>query len=272
MKYITLGNSKVPAIGLGTYRITGPEAVDTIVQAIGIGYRHLDTAQLYENENEIGQAIKVSGIPRNEIFLTTKIWPSNLTEALFIPSVEESLSKLQTDYVDLLLIHWPHEHLPVKEYIYRLIEVQQLGLAKNIGTSNFNIPQLKEALSTGAKIVTNQVEFHPWINQTKLHSYMTAQQIPLTAYRPLGKTKLLTYKKVEELAAKYNRSSPQIILRWMMQKEDILAIPKSSNLLRQKENLNVFDFQLSDAEMEMMDAWKLENVRMVDAQAGAKWD
>lgn len=272
MKYITLGNSKVPAIGLGTYRITGSGAIDIIIQAIESGYRHLDTAQLYDNENEIGQAIRESGIPRSEIFLTTKIWPSNLTEALFLTSVNESLSKLKTDYADLLLIHWPHEHLPVKEYMYRLIEAQKMGLAKNIGVSNFNITQLKEALSTGAGIVTNQVEFHPWINQTKLHSYMTAQQIPLTAYRPLGKTKLLTYKKVDEVAEKYGRSAPQIILRWMMQKEDIIAIPKSSNQLRQKENLNVFDFQLSDEEMEMIDAWKLENIRLVDAQAGAKWD
>ncbi|HUR31669.1 MAG TPA: aldo/keto reductase, partial [Saprospiraceae bacterium] len=247
-------------------------AIDIIRKAIEAGYRHLDSAQLYDNEKEVGNAIIHSEVPRSDIFLTTKIWPSNLTKELFIPSVEESLEKLQTEYVDLLLIHWPDDVLPVEEYIHRLMHAQELGLTKNIGVSNFNISQLNAALKEGAKIVTNQVEFHPWINQTKLQLWMKEHDLPLTAYCPLGQGKLITYKKLEALAAQYGKSPAQIILRWMMQKENILAIPKSANLNRLKENISVFDFELANTEIEMIDAWRLENIRIVGVQAGAKWE
>lgn len=272
MKYITLGRLEFPAIGLGTYKIIGPQAVDIIRNAILMGYRHLDTAQLYDNEREIGWAIIESGIPRNEIFITTKVWPSNLTADKFLPSVEESLVKMKTDYADLLLVHWPHHQLPVEEYIPSLIQAQQKGLAREIGVSNFNIAQLKSAIEAGANIVTNQVEFHPWINQVKLHSYLKKNNITLTAYCPLGQGRFIADKKLEALAATHARTPAQIILRWMMQKDEVIAIPRSTNLYRLRENLNVFDFELSAHEMEIIDAWRLENIRVVGAQAGAVWD
>jgi 2,5-diketo-D-gluconate reductase B len=272
MKYITLGSRNVPAIGLGTYKITGPDAIDTIRKALLIGYRHIDTAQLYDNEREVGAAIVASSIPRNEIFLTTKVWPSNLTEDKFLHSVEESLEKLKTDYVDLLLIHWPHHQMHVQEYITTFMKIQELGLTKEIGVSNFNIAQLRDALKEGARIVTNQVEFHPWINQVKLYEFMLKHQIALTAYTPLGQGKFMSDKKLEALAANYVRTPAQIVLRWMMQKEDIIAIPKSKNLHRLRENLNVFDFELSNEDMEIINAWRLENIRVVGAQNGAVWD
>ncbi len=272
MKFITLGSRPVPAIGLGTYKITGHAAVDIIRKAIRIGYRHIDTAQLYENEVEIGRAIIESGVSRQEIYLATKVWPSNLSEDRFLPSVKESLRKLKTDYADLLLIHWPSHQMDVEEYMPALMTAQKLGLAKDIGVSNFNIAQLKAALKSGARIVTNQVEFNPWINQTKLHGWMHKHQIPLTAYCPLTQGRFINEKKLEALAAKYLRSPAQIILRWMMQKENILAIPKSTNLYRLEENITVFDFSLDEADMEIMNAWRLENIRIVGVQQGAKWD
>src|SRR5688500_5259112 len=185
MKYITLGNQSVPAIGLGTYKLTGPTAIDIISNAIQIGYRHLDTAQLYDNEKEVGIAVRDSGISRNDFFITTKVWPSNLGAERFIPSVEESLSKLKMDYVDLLLIHWPHQEIHVEDYVNILMEAQQKGYAKEIGVSNFNITQLKQAKKNGAEIVTNQIEFHPWINQTKLYDWMLENKIAMTEYCPL---------------------------------------------------------------------------------------
>lgn len=272
MKYITLGNQSVPAIGLGTYKLTGPTAIDIISEAIQIGYRHLDTAQLYDNEKEVGIAVRDSGIARKDFFITTKVWPSNLGAERFLPSVEESLSKLKMDYVDLLLIHWPHQEFHVEDYINILMQAQQKGFAKTIGVSNFNIAQLKQAKKTGAEIVTNQIEFHPWINQTKLYNWMLENQIALTAYCPLGQGKWMTYKKLEALAAQYARTPAQIILCWMMQKESILAIPKSSNIHRLKDNISIFDFELTAEEMEMIDAWRLENIRITGVQAGAKWD
>lgn len=272
MKHITLGESSVPAIGMGTYRLKGQDGINAIRNALLIGYRHLDTAQLYDNEDEVGTAILESGVPRHEIFLTTKVWPSNLGKERLIPSVEESLEKLKTDYVDLLLVHWPHPEMPVAEYIDDFMELKKKGFTKQIGVSNFNITQIKAALLAGAQIVTNQVEFHPWINQTKLLAFMQQQNLPLTAYCPLGQGKLISNKKLEDLAATYVRSPAQIILRWMMQKENILAIPKSSNIYRLKENISLFDFELTEREMNMIDAWRLENIRIVGAQAGAAWD
>lgn len=272
MKYITLGNTDVPAIGLGTYKLTGPEAIGVITTAMEIGYRHIDTAQLYDNEKEVGLAIHHSGLTREEIFLTTKVWPSNLREDKFMPSVERSLEKLGTGYVDLLLIHWPHQTLTVESYVETLMKCQQRGLARLIGVSNFNIAQLKATIRTGADIVTNQIEFHPWINQSRLHQWLREHQIPLTAYCPLGQGRFMEDKKLEALAAKYLRSPAQIILRWHMQKADVLVIPKSSHFQRLKENINVFDFELEAEEIEMIDAWRLENQRVVGVQAGARWD
>lgn len=155
MKFIPIGKHSVPALGLGTYKLTGPSAIDIIHYGIEIGYRHIDTAQLYDNENEVGQAILNSGISRNEIFLVTKVWPSNLHKDRFIKSVKESLHKLKTDYVDLLLIHWPHQSMKVDDYIPFLIEARDTGLTLEIGVSNFNIPQLKTALKLAPDIVVN---------------------------------------------------------------------------------------------------------------------
>ncbi len=272
MKHIIIGSTSVPAIGLGTYKLLGPEAVVIIRKAIHFGYRHIDTAQLYDNESEVGNAIATSGVPRDEIFLTTKVWPSNLGEERFLLSVEQSLKKLQTDYADLLLIHWPHHQFEIEDYVTRLMEIQQQGLAKNIGVSNFNISQIKTAQKTGANIVTNQVEYHPWINQTKLHLWMQQQQIPLTAYCPLGQGRFMTDKKIIDLATKYLRSPAQIILRWMMQQPNVLAIPKTTNPDRLLENINIFDFELTPDEMQMINAWRLEHQRVVTEQAGAKFD
>lgn len=272
MKYIHLGMTAVPAIGLGTYKLLGSKAIDIISNAIGAGYRHIDTAQLYDNEREVGQAIQISGVPRNEIYIVTKVWPSNLHDDRFIPSVEESLRKLKTDRVDLLLIHWPHQSLPVEEYMQTLMKVQQSGMAVDIGVSNFNIAQMTAAMETGARIVCNQVEYHPWINQTRLMDWMLSRQIALIAYCPLAQGRFVNEKKLESIAADHLRSPAQIILRWMMQKEKVLAIPRSSNIHRVINNLNVFDFELSAKEVEIMDAWRLENIRVVGLQAGAKWD
>ena len=272
MKFITLGNRPVPAIGLGTYKLTGREAIDIISYAISIGYRHIDTAQLYENEKEVGQAIIKSDVARDDIYLVTKVWPSNLHVDRFIPSFNESLRKLKTDYVDLLLIHWPHHYTPLETYIPLLIQAKESGLAKDIGVSNFNITQLRTTIDAGAQIVTNQVEFHPWINQARLHHWMSQHHLPLTAYSPLGQGRLLNSKNLENLAAIYARTPAQIILRWMMQLPEILAIPRSSNKNRLAENLNIFDFSIADDHMQLINSWQLENHRIVGAQNGAKWD
>ncbi len=272
MKFITLGNTPVQALGLGTYRLTGNMAVDIVSDALAIGYRLIDTAQLYENEKEIGRAIRQSNVSREDIYLVTKVWPSNFQKKQFIPSVKESLHQLNTDYIDLLLIHWPHPSIPVQDYIPLLIEVKTSGLARNIGVSNFNIAQLKTTIDLGAPIVTNQVEFHPWINQRNLHAWMKEHDLPLTAYCPLAKGRMFSSKPLVNLSSQYSKTPAQIILRWLMQKNNILAIPSSSKKNRLQENFNVFDFEIGKEDIDLIDSWYSQNQRYVSSYGGAAWD
>jgi 2,5-diketo-D-gluconate reductase B len=272
MKFIPLGHRNVPAIGLGTYRLGKNETANIVRKALEVGYRLFDTAQLYENEEEIGNAILSSGVPREDIYLVVKVWPSNLHVHRFIPSIHESLNKLKTSYADLILVHWPHQSLRLENYIPILIEAKSAGLAKDIGVSNFNIEQLTSLRKISTEIVVNQVEYHPWINQQKLYDWMKEHHLPLMAYCPLAKAKMFQFKPLENLAAHYLKTPAQIILRWMMQKKDIIAIPRSSNLHRLEENINIFDFEIVEEDIAVIDAWRLENRRFVDAQGGAKWD
>ena len=272
MKLITLGSLQVPAIGLGTYKLTGDEAVTILLDAFRIGYRLIDTAQLYHNEEEVGTAIKQSGLPREEIKLITKVWPTNFSKDRFIPSVKESLKKLKTDHVDLLLIHWPHPQLEVKQYIHLLAQAQHDGMTKDIGVSNYNVAQLKEVQQESVNIVVNEIEYHPWINQSKLTDYMQQLRLPVIAYTPLGRGMMIKDKTIASIANAHHRPPAQIVLRWMMQKENFIAIPKASSPGHLKENIDVFDFNLSEQEMKQIDSLSRENRRVVDAQPGAKWD
>jgi len=269
---ITLGSLQVPAIGLGTYKLTGQEAIPILLDAFRIGYRLIDTAQLYHNEDEVGTAIQQSGLPREEIKLITKVWPTNFSKDRFIPSVKESLKKLKTGYVDLLLIHWPHHQLEVKQYIHFLAQAQQEGLAKEIGVSNYNVAQLKAVQQEDVNIVVNEIEYHPWIHQSNITDYMQQHNMPVIAYTPLGRGMMMKDKTIASIANEHHRQPAQIVLRWMMQKENFIAIPKASSQSHLQENIDVFDFNLSEQEMGQIDTLSRENRRVVDAQPGAKWD
>ncbi len=272
MKHLAIQGANVPALGLGTYRLTGPEAVKIIAGAIELGYRHLDTAQFYDNEAEVGEAVRVSGLPRDDFFITTKVWPANLHASRFLSSVEESLRLLKMERVDLLLIHWPHASLPLEHYLEPLMQAREMGYTRFVGVSNFNIAQLERSLQFGVPVFTNQVEFHPLLDQRKLLGWMQQRQIPLTAYCPLAQGQAVHHPQVRDLAHRHGKTPAQIILRWMMQLDGVMAIPKSANPRRLAENLAVFDFELSDAEMDRIGALQLENRRMVPAFAGSRWD
>ncbi len=272
MKIIKLRTLQVPAIGLGTYKLTGKGAIDIMLAAFSIGYRLIDTAQLYHNEEEVGTAIRQSGLQREEINLITKVWPTNFSEDRFIPSVKESLKKLKTNYVDLLLIHWPHHQLKVSQYVHFLAQAQAEGLAKEIGVSNYNIAQLEAVRQAGVSIVTNEIEYHPWIDQRKITHWMQTHQMPVIAYTPLGRGMMNQDKIIATIAREHQRHPAQIILRWMMQKDNIIAIPKASSPKHLQENLEVFDFTLTEMEMKSIDRLSDENRRVVDAQPGAQWD
>jgi 2,5-diketo-D-gluconate reductase B len=265
MKKIPIGSLETPAIGLGTYKLTGSTAIDIMLNAFRIGYRLIDTAQLYMNEDEVGEAMIKSGISRKDFILITKVWPTNFSKQLFIPSVKESLAKLKTDYVDLLLIHWPHPQWEVRQYIPYLAQAKEEGMAKEIGVSNYNSAQLDSALQLDIPVVVNEIEFHPWIDQLAVHQHMKRLDIPVIAYTPLGRGLMMKDHTIVSIAREHHRSPAQIVLRWMMQQDDIIAIPKASSSGHLMENINVFDFELSEDQMRAINSLSGHDRRIVDA-------
>lgn len=272
MQHLTIQNTSIPALGLGTYGARGATAREIVRQALQEGYRHIDTAQFYANEEAVGQGIKKSGVAREEVFLVTKVWPSNLDKKRFLPSVKESLQKLQSGYVDLLLIHWPHHTLPLESYLAELAKAQEKGLTRFIGVSNFNISQLKQTLEMGLPILTNQVEFHPFLDQSKLYQWMREHGVSLTAYSPLAQGKAATHPALQSIGKPYGKSAAQVALKWMLQLGGVMTIPKSINPKRLKENMDVFDFELSAEDMARIQELGRRDGRQVSAFHGADWD
>ncbi|MCB0583373.1 MAG: aldo/keto reductase [Phaeodactylibacter sp.] len=272
MTHLTIQGTPIPALGLGTYQARGSTAAGIVRQALEMGYRHIDTAQFYANEEAVGRGIRESGVGREEVFLATKVWPSNLDKRRFLPSVEESLRKLQTEYVDLLLIHWPHATLPLESYLPELGKAREQGKARFIGVSNFNINQLERTLKTGLPIITNQVEYHPLLDQSRLQGWMQEHGLALTAYSPLAQGKAVGNPLLQSVGKKYGKSAAQIALRWILQQEQAMAIPKTSNPERLKENMEVFDFELSEEDMARIGELSSQGGRRVSAFHGADWD
>ncbi len=268
-KKLTTSKFSIPKIGLGTYKLQGEKGIEAIESALRIGYTHIDTAQMYDNEIEVGKAMANSNKSREDIFLTTKIWPENFQK--LTKATEECLKKLQTEQVDLLLLHWPAADLnDTKKGIELLNEVLKKGYAKNIGVSNFNIELLKLAIAA-APIVCNQVEYHPYLSQQTLLSFMRKNDLALIAYQPLAHANIMDDKKLLEIAEAHNKEVSQVALRWLFQQEGVAAIPKSGSEERQKENLDMFDFELS--EKDMKEIYELNTTKhLVNASTAPEWD
>lgn len=265
---ITISSTHIPRIGLGTYKITGSDAAKNITEAIGIGYRHIDTARMYENEAEVGKGIRNSGVAREEIFVTTKIWPSDYDN--IIPAVEDSLRKLQMERVNLLLLHWPSDPERNKIAVSQLNEVLKRGYAQSVGVSNFTIAQL-EAARTEAPIICDQVEYHPYLSQARLLAYLRSYDMVLTAYRPLALGKVTKDPVLLDIASKHNKTAGQVTLRWLVQQDDVAVIPKTIHSGRLAENFNIFDFELTQQEMEAIFALN-KNERLTNPSTAPKWD
>lgn len=248
-QHITIGKEQVPVPGLGTYQLTGKDGEQSVDFAISTGYRHIDTAQFYRNEEVVGNAVKNSGIARKDFFITTKVWPTDFTEKKFVPSVEESLKKLKTEYVDLLLLHWPSDEEANARGMDLLLECHRKGYARLIGVSNFSIPQLEKACKK-APIFCNQVEYHPYINQHAMVQHCRQNNLLLTAYTPLARGKVNNDTALIALGKKYNKTPAQIVLRWFLQQKNVCPIPKGGSEKHLTENLDVFDFKLSEEDMQ----------------------
>ena len=264
MHYIDVQGVKVPALGFGTWALSGRSAYEATRRALDLGYRHIDTAQIYGNETEIGRAIRDSRIARDEIFLTTKISPTNLHAAAAKRSHEESLKRLGLDQVDLLLIHWPNAGVPLGETLGALAALRAEGKTRFIGVSNFTVALLREAVERhGAELLCNQVEYHPFLSQRALLALQERYAMMLTAYAPVARGRVFRDKTLTAIGRKYGKSGGQIALRWLIEQDRVSAVPKAANPAHAAENIDIFDFALTQEDRAAIDALA-ENDRLVE--------
>jgi diketogulonate reductase-like aldo/keto reductase len=266
MHKVAANGAEIPAIGLGTWTLRGDQCSDLVQHALAAGYRHIDTACMYDNEAAVGAGIKASPVPREDVFVTTKVWWTDLAPADLQRSTEGSLKRLGLDHVDLLLIHWPNARIPLEGTIKALNRMHEKGLTRHIGVANFPTKMLHEAISlSDAPLVANQVEYHPYLDQTKVHAACRAAGIAMVSYCPLYRSGgLLEEPAVQQAASRLGKSPGQVVLRWHVQQEDVVAIPRTTKKQRLAENAAIFDFALSDAEMAAISALTKANRRICD--------
>jgi diketogulonate reductase-like aldo/keto reductase len=273
MQMVTAHGAEIPAIGFGTWPMRGEACAAMVAEALRIGYRHIDTAQGYSNEADVGEGIAASGLPAGEIFVTTKVTPERASARDLVKSVEASLGKLRRDQVDLLLVHWPNPRIPVGETIAALCDARRRGLARNIGISNYTIALTEEALRVATEpIVASQVEYHPLVDQTKLLVVLRRHDLAIIAYCPIALGRVVGNPVIEAIARAHGRTAVQVTLRWLIQQGDVAAIPKSSSPARARENFAVFDFALSDAEMAEIATLKRPEHLVNDRALVPAWD
>lgn len=261
----------VPRLGFGTFQLGGDDAYRATRTALEVGYRHVDTAQGYGNEAEVGRAIADSDLDRDDVFVTTKITPSNAAAADVRSSTEQSLADLGVDRVDLILLHWPAErHAPLEETLEAMTALVDDGLARVIGVSNFPSAMLARAFAL-APIVTDQVEHHPFLGVAPIEQVLAEHGGFLTAYSPLARGKVTEDATLAEIGAAHGKNAAQVTLRWMLQKPDTVAIPKSGTPERIRDNFDVLDFVLDDDEMRRIHALDRQQ-RLIDPDGGPDWD
>ena len=264
----------VPAVGFGTSPMTGGMSPETVIAALTAGYRHIDTARKYGTEPAVGEAMRASGLPRSDIFLTTKVSHENLRADDFARSVDQSLAALRVDYVDLLLVHWPNPQIPLTEVMPALAKAKRQGLARHIGVANFNIALLDQAIALCAEpLAVLQAEYHPYLDQSKLLAAVRERGLVYVAYCPLGRGRLFGDAVLAEIAQRHGRSVAQVALRWLLQ-QNVASIPFSSNPQRIADNYDVFDFELDDAEMRRIAALKRADGRVANpaGRVSGGWD
>jgi 2,5-diketo-D-gluconate reductase B len=269
---LTAHGAAMPAIGFGTSSLG--DCGEIVATALKLGYRHIDTAWKYGTERGVGEGLRAAGVPRGEIFLTTKVSHEYLRTDDFARSVDESLRNLGVDYVDLLLVHWPNPEIPLAEPIAALAKAKRQGFTRHVGVANFNIALLDEAIALCPEPLVNlQAECHPYLDQRKLTAACRARGIIFTAYCPLGRGRLMQDPELAEIAARKGRSIAQIALRWLVQQGNIVPIPRSSNPKRMAENLDVFSFALTEDEMARIAALARPNGRIANPAGRAPaWD
>nr|CAD6612114.1 aldo/keto reductase [Rhizobium sp. Khangiran2] len=274
MHSVSANGANIPALGFGTFRMPEEDVHRILPEALKIGFRHVDTAQIYKNEGAVGDVLHASGIPRADIFLTTKVWVDRVGHDAFIASVDESLAKLKTDYVDLLLLHWPQSEMPLADRIGALNELRRAGKVRNIGISNFSTALMAEAVKlSDAPIVTNQIEYHPYLNQTNVIDEAHKTGMSITAYYLMADGKVPHDPVLREIGARHGKTAPQVALRWAVQQKDVIALSKTATESRLRENFDIFDFALGDGEMAEIHKLARPDGRIVNpGHLAPEWD
>jgi len=264
----------LPPIGLGTFRLHDQAVIDSVTSALELGYRHIDTASFYDNEEAVGKALRKSGIAREELFITTKVWHESLKGDQPIESIKASLKRLGLDYLDLVLIHWPSpgDEVPMEDYIGALDRAREQGLTRHIGVSNFTMAQVDQALAGpgGGHIVTNQIEVHPYLANRRVVEHCQSKGLAVTAYMPLAVGKVMQDPVLTEIGKAHNASPAQVALAWVAQR-DLVVIPSSTKPEHQKANLEAMKLNLSDDEMRRIDALD-KGERIANPDFAPHWD
>ncbi len=273
MQFVKTHGATIPALGFGVFRMSDAEVERVIPAALEAGFRHFDTAQIYQNEAALGKALQAAGVARDDLFLTTKVWVDNYDATRFAASVDESLDKLKTDQVDLLLLHWPADQVPVAAQVDMLNAVKEAGKTKFIGVSNYNIAQMQEAITrSAAPIITNQIELHPYISQNRLLAAINDSDIVASAYYSMADGAVPQDKLLQQIGAKYSKSAAQVGLRWLVQ-QSYVALSKTANPVRVAENIAIFDFALDASDMAAIAGLARPNGRLVSPEGLAPvWD
>ncbi|OJU11927.1 MAG: 2,5-didehydrogluconate reductase [Caulobacterales bacterium 68-7] len=274
MHSVPAAGVEIPAIGFGTWQIANPDAARMVEAALKIGYRHIDTARVYRNEEGVGEGLRHGGVARGDYFLTTKIWTDDFKDGDLQRAAEASIKRLGVDQVDLLLLHWPNPAVPLRETIKALNAVKTAGLTRAIGVSNFTSALVEQAVSlSDAPLATDQVEYHPYLKQTAVKAALARNGMALTAYSPLAQGAILNDPVLKAIGEAHGKSVTQIALRWLVQQPGVVAIPKTLSAERAAQNLAIFDFALSDAESAQIAALARPNGRTADfAGLSPEWD
>jgi len=271
---VEANGARIPLIGLGTWDLRGRTCARLVEQALRLGYRHIDTAEMYDNEREVGEGLRGCDIKRDEVFITTKIWPSHFAPRELERTAKESLVRLRLSEVDLLLLHWPNPQIPLSETLGALCKLKRMGLARHIGVSNFTVALIEAAVKLADEpLACNQVEMHAFLDQSKVIAACRQQDMAVVAYSPIARGGVKNDKVLARIGEAHDKTAVQVSLRFLVQ-QGIVVIPRTSRIERLTENLAIFDFELSEAEMAEIASLANRDGRIVDyAYSGSpKWD
>jgi len=272
MDVIESHGARIPILGFGTMTLKEDVCVQLVEASLKLGYRHLDTAQMYGNEREVGSGMRGSGLEREDIFLTTKVWFTRLAAGDFERSVDESLERLALPWVDLLMIHWPNTQVPLSESIASLCKMKKAGLTKHIGVANFNIAMIEEAVKLASEpIAVLQIETHPYLDQSKVIAAARRHGMAVVGYCPLARGKVPADPTLQRIGKAHGKTPAQVALRFLEQQQNI-PIPRTSKRERLSENLGSLDFKLSEAEAAEIAKLKRPDSRIVSPAQAPKWD